>query len=75
MEPSQRKNYRIKLLREVYEYYFSNNGTALSKEIKSSEEKLAYSYLENKKYISRSASMNKQNFLITEDGIDLIESI
>lgn len=50
---AERKELRERLLNELYEYHFSHNGKSkqVATEIKDSEIKLAYIYLEDKHLI------------------------
>ncbi|AFL99506.1 hypothetical protein Desde_1074 [Desulfitobacterium dehalogenans ATCC 51507] len=79
MNIEERKTFRLKLLKELYNHHFKSNGTQkqldkrdLAKEI---EKQLAYEYLAEKGLITIKQSAGAQfSCKVTALGIDLIES-
>ena len=79
MNSEDRKGLRMKLLQELYDYHFTNNGQGkpinkheVEKEI---ELNLAYQYLEEKNLISiKHFGGSKFDYKISSYGIDSIES-
>lgn len=74
-----RKALRMKLLQELYDYHFANNGSGnrMDRHIveKEPEFNLAYQYLEERNLISiKSYGGSFFDYKITSYGIDLVES-
>lgn len=84
MSPTERKQLRLDILKELYDYHFANNGESKSvvQEVNSdSERKLAYEYLEDKGLIYlklETAGLERRVYQadakINARGIDSIES-
>lgn len=76
-----RKVLRNKALTALYDHYFKNNGASIVINVsdldsKTAEEKLAYMYLKEKKFIEvveQGASLLEMR--ITADGIDACENL
>lgn len=75
MTAKERKAYRLIILSEAYEYYFTHNGSSMEKTVTEIEENLAYIYLADKKYISLYSKFDKKSIRITAEGIDVIENM
>lgn len=73
-----RKALRLALLKELYNYYFENNGMEMPfmlDEAKDKEKNLAYQYLVDKNLIVvRQLRGVMYGYKITAQGIDVIES-
>lgn len=72
-----RKKYRMLLLKEIYQHYFSTNGAGLSvgkAEIEAYiERNLAYKYLVERGLLTKDIRDRVIIFNITPCGIDLVE--
>lgn len=78
MTIDERKELRLKILQELYDYYFSNNGSGKTFDRNSlkGEDFLAYKYLLDKNLIKDvKLGGNDPVYQITPYGIDLIESL
>ena len=80
MTPKQRKGYRVKLLREVYDHKFDTKDEpykiSINEDEKDGELHLAIRYLIDNEYVANHpANYNDFTLKITYKGIDLIESI
>lgn len=75
----ERKSLRFSLLKELYDYYFENNGMEMPfmlDEVSDKEKNLAYQYLIDKNLIIlRLLRGSMYGYKITAQGIDVIESI
>lgn len=77
MTIEERKELRLKILRELYDHYFSNNGTGKSfnQGQLNGEDQFAYNYLMDKGLIKDSRNGgNNPVYKITTHGMDAIES-
>lgn len=76
MTGEERKELRMKLLQEHYDYHFANNGLGkqLTRNRIDSEQNLAYQYLEEKKLIIKHSDGREFDYKISAYGIDQIES-
>lgn len=80
MNRIERKEYRIALLKEIYEHNFNNKfkpyRIAFSDEEVNGEKYLAIKYLIDRGYIrNQHPDYNNYTLVITYDGIDLVEKI
>lgn len=73
MTPAERKELRLNLLKELYNYHFSHNGNWFKLGILKTELNLAYKYLEGKGLISYSDPYQQGSISITPLGIDFVE--
>lgn len=75
MKPEIRKENRLQLLEELYEYYFKNNGNPKAINTKDNFElSHAINYLRLKQWITDDCQYDDHNVTITFDGMDVIES-
>lgn len=81
MTPKERKQYRLELLKEIYDYNFSNKNEpyeiSVSKDEENGEKYLAIRYLEANEYVTSQPphSMTEFNLRVAYKGIDLIENL
>lgn len=75
----ERKSLRLSLLKELYDYYFENNGMEMPfmiDEANDKERELAYQYLIDKNLVLlRLLRGSMYGYKITAQGIDVIESV
>lgn len=79
----KRQDLRMHLLINLYEHYFNHENKGIKKRylriktedfIADSEVELAYTYLINKGLVKNEGNATSLGFIITVDGIDLVES-
>lgn len=78
INPGGRKANRLKLLREIYEEYFKNQGEPYLMTVNKKEDVekyLALQYLINKKLVTNvKPDYDNYSLVVTADGMDLVEN-
>lgn len=76
MNFAERKDYRLKLLTNLYDYHFKHRGVALMVEEESMDDEtfLGYRYLREHDLIRIEPGGKSRSIYITASGIDLIEN-
>ena len=76
MNPEDRKNMRLELLKEIYDYHFDNKAETFRIITRDDFEKAsAIRYLISKNWITDKSSYDEHIISITFEGMDRVESM